>query len=88
MLHNKVKEAESYLCENPSEDAKNAWLKAKDDLRGSFKKFYLLLQNFVNVKASNEFCHLCSCRPQLYIHGKSNLIPFLLLSLHGKDKRF
>ena len=31
-LHTKVKEAESYLCENPSEDAKNAWLKAKDDL--------------------------------------------------------
>ena len=32
VLHNKVNEAESYLCENPSEDAKNAWLKAKDDL--------------------------------------------------------
>ena len=60
-------------------------------VRGSFKRIYLLLQNFVNIKASHmkcqsyEICHLCSPKSQLYIYGKSNFIQYLLLSLHGKS---
>ena len=68
-----------YFLRNISQ---HALVLSRDYIRGSFKKFYLFLQNFVNIKASHM---KCVTFVTLRFSNTFKLIPYLLLSLHGKS---